>query len=512
MTPRPLATEELAVQAREALAGRLDAPTLRRAPASVAAVTHHGAVVSVHTHGEPRRDGAATAPGTVFRIASMSKSFLAATVLSLRDEGLLDLHVPIERYVPEAAATRYDGRPAHLTLDMLLSNRSGLAEDNPWGDEFLGASREFIGALVRDGLTLSATPASTYQYSNLGQSLAGRAIEAVTGRPVEDVIRERMLHPLGLAGTRASADLYPAGTDLARGFRTFDDGDSFVPEPYVETGALGCIGSLFSTVWDIAAWMGFLGSAFEANAADAVLAASSRREMQVAHTLIAPAAGQFGERELDGAGYGYGLVVEHDRRFGRVVQHAGGLPGFSSHMRWHPASGIGVAVFGNSDQFGAGRIAGAVLHDVLGRVDAPAAIVRPWPQTVAAARRIDDLLRAGRSDAWELMGPLARNVLRDVPAEVRTRRLEAALAEVGPPAPDATPFEGRVVSASDASALRWTVPCRAGALVCDVRMMGLGEPLVQSIDVQPADETGRKPRGETPLVTDHHRVVLPADR
>ena len=76
MTPRPLATEELAVQAREALAGRLDAPTLRRAPASVAAVTHHGAVVSVHTHGEPRRDGAATAPGTVFRIASMSLAML----------------------------------------------------------------------------------------------------------------------------------------------------------------------------------------------------------------------------------------------------------------------------------------------------------------------------------------------------------------------------------------------------------------------------------------------------
>ncbi|MFC4140680.1 MULTISPECIES: serine hydrolase [unclassified Microbacterium] len=502
------ATEQIAARANEALAERLDAATLRRAPASIAALTCHGEVVAVRTHGEPRRDGAATAPGTVFRIASMSKSFLAATALSLRDEGLLDLHAPIEGYVPEAAAARYEGRQARITIDTLLSNRSGLAEDNPWGDEHLGESREFLGALVGEGLTLSALPATEYQYSNTGQSLVGRAIEAVTGRPVEDVIRERMLDPLGLADTRASAGLYPAGTDLARGFRTFDDGGSFVPEPYVGTGALGCIGSLFSTVTDIAAWMGFLGSAFDADAGDVVLSAASRRELQVAHTLIAPVISQFADRELDGAGYGYGLVVEHDSRFGRIVQHAGGLPGFSSHMRWHPATGIGVVVFGNSDQFGAGRIASAVLHDVLGAVDAPAAVVHPWPQTVAAARRIDELLRAGQTDAWGRMGPLARNVLRDVPAQVRTRQLEAAAAEVGAPIADAAPFEERVVSATDASALRWTVPCLAGALVCDVRMVGLHDPVVQSIDVRVADSTGRKPRDESPRVTDHHRVVL----
>ncbi|MFE6735354.1 serine hydrolase domain-containing protein [Microbacterium sp. NPDC057650] len=500
--------EQLAAQAHAAMAERLDAATLRRSPASVAAVTLHGEVVAVHAHGEPRRDGAATGPGTVFRIASMSKSFLAATALSLRDEGLLDLHAPIEQYVPEVAAARYDGRPVRITLDTLLSNRSGLAEDNAWGDEHLGESREFVGALVDEGLTLSALPGTEYQYSNVGQSLVGRAVEAVTGRPVEDVIRERMLAPLGLADTRASAELYAAGADLARGFRTFDDGDTFAPEPYVGTGALGCIGSLFSTVSDIAVWMEFLGSAFDPDASDAVLSAASRRELQVAHTLIAPVISQFAGGELDGAGYGYGLVVEHERRFGRIVQHAGGLPGFSSHMRWHPATGIGVVVFGNSDQFGAGRVAGGVLHDVLGLVDAPAAVVRPWPQTIAAARRIDDLLRAGRTDAWDQAGPLARNVLRDVPPEVRTRRLLAALEETGDPLEDAAPFESRVVAATDASALRWTVPCRTGALVCDVRLVGLHDPIVQSIDVRVADETGFKPRDESPRVTDHHRVVL----
>lgn len=499
---------DLASHARDALAARLDAPTLRRAPASIAAVVHRGRVVAVSTHGQPRRDGAATAASTVFRIASMSKSFLGATALALRDDGLLDLHAPASEYLPGLPAAHTGDAP--VTLDALLSNRAGLAEDNAWGDRKLGASRAELAAVVA-GLIPSTLPGTEYQYSNIGISLIGRAIEAVTGREVEAVVRDRMLDPLGLTDTRAAADLYPAGSDLAAGFRTFDDGATFAPEPYVGSGALACIGSLFSTVRDIAVWADFLGSAFDADttgttdtAGTAALSASSRRELQTARTLIpigAPSAG----RELDGLGYGYGLVVEHDRRFGRIVQHAGGLPGFSSHMRWQPATGIGVVVFGNSDAFGAGRIATDVLTDVLTRVDAPAAVVRPWPETLDAARRIDELVAADRplSDA---AGILASNVLLDVPESVRSERLTAALAQVGPIRTDAAPFADRIVAAADRSALRWVVPCERGALVCDVHLVGLREPVVQEFTIQVAGEGGRKPRDEGPRVTDHHRV------
>ncbi|WP_348788794.1 serine hydrolase domain-containing protein [Leifsonia sp. NPDC080035] len=496
----------LAAHAREALAARLDEPTLRRAPASIAAVVQDGRVVAAHAHGEPRRDGVPTSEGTVFRIASMSKSFLAATALALRDEGRLDLHAPAAEYVPELASAR---DASLLTLDALLSNRAGLAEDNAWGDRSLGASRAEQSAIVAAGLPSATTPGTAYEYSNLGISLVGRAIERVTGHEVEDVIRERMLDPLGLHDTRASAELYPAGADLAAGFRTFDDGATFAAEPYVGTGALGCIGSLFSTVGDIAAWQHFLGSAFgDAPLREDVLSAASRRELQTARTLIPIGSGWFADRVLDGVGYGYGLVVEHDRRFGRVVQHAGGLPGFSSHMRLHTATGIGVVVFGNTDAFGAGRIAGELLTDVLTRADAPAALVRPWPETVAAARRIDALLLAGRPlDAADV--PLAGNVLLDVPAPVRAERLAAALAEVGPIRADAAPLDARILAAADRSWLRWSIPCERGALICDVHLVGLREPIVQEFTVEVADTAGRKPRDERPRVTDHHRVELP---
>lgn len=493
--------------ARDALAERLDATTLRRAPASIAAVVHRGRIIAVSTHGEPRRDGAPTVPGTVFRIASMSKSFLAAAALSLRDEGVLDLHAPATEYVPELAGARFGDDGTALTLDALLSNRAGLAEDNPWGDEHLGSSRAEIASAVAAGLPLAALPGTEYHYSNLGISFLGRAIEAVTGSAVEDVVRERLIEPLGLRDTRADAGRYAGDADLAAGFRTFDDGLSFTREPYVGSGALACIGSLFSTVDDIAAWMHFLGSAFDDTSTnEGPLRAASRREMQTVRTMVPLSERASAGRDLDGAGYGYGLVVEHDRRFGRIVLHAGGLPGFSSHMRWHPASGLGVVVFGNSDSFGAGGIAVDVLQGVLARADAPAAIVRPWPATLAAAARIDALLAEGRplSAAADL---LARNVLRDVPDDVRRRRLDEALTETGPVRADAAPFTARVLSAADRSSLRWVVPCERGALVCDVHMMGLREPLVQEFTVQVADATGVKPRGESARATDHHRVA-----
>ncbi|MCR2794301.1 beta-lactamase family protein [Microbacterium sp. zg.Y625] len=504
------APRDAVAHARAALGTHLLDDATRTAPAGIAAVTHRGRVLALTSFGEPRRDGAPTRRDTVFRIASMSKSFLAATALSLRDEGLLDLHAPAAALVPQLAAARFAGSTARVTLDALLSNRSGLPEDNPWGDDHLGDAWEHLSTLIAGGLRLSATPGTEYQYSNIGQSLVGRAIEAVTGRPVEEVVRERMLAPLGLTATRWSAAEYLPGADLAAGFRTFDEGASFAAEPYVGSGALACIGSLFSTVDDVAAWMHFLGSAFDDRpTAPEILSAASRREMQTARTMIPTAGAVFADRDgdLDGAGYGYGLVVEHDRRFGRIVQHAGGLPGFSSHMRWHPPTGIGAVVFGNSDAFRAGRIAAAVLRDVLGRVDAPSAVVQPWPETVHAATRLDELLRAGRplTDAGDL---LARNVLTDVPAGVRAQRLQQALAEVGPVRPDAAPFAARIVTASDAAALRWTVPCERGALVCDVRLVGLAAPVVQAVAVAVAGPDGRKPRDEPPSAADHHAVAL----
>jgi CubicO group peptidase (beta-lactamase class C family) len=491
--------------AQRALRRGLDEQARRAAPASIAAVCVGGRVRAVVTHSSPRADSAPTTTDTVFRIASMSKSFLSAAVLVLRDRGLIDLHAPITRYVPYARA-RYGDEDAVMTGDLLLSNRAGLGEDNAWADRHLGDSRADIAGVFDGGALLTASPGTTYQYSNLGQSLLGRAVESVTGGTVEESVRELLLEPLGLTRTAYVADGY-AADELAVGYRTFDEGATFVPESFVGSGALACIGSMFSTVEDIAVWMEFLASASGPNPVRPdVLASASRREMQQPRTPIPLPVGGVGGQTLTGSGYGYGLVVDDDRRFGRIVGHSGGLPGFSSHMRWHTATGTGVVAFGNSDEFGARRVAAAVLADVLEAIDAPAAVIRPWPTTVDAARRIDAALLAG--DGAGQLPYLADNVLRDVPAEVRDSRLAASRAQIAGVRSPQEPFESRVIAAMTEADLRWRIGGEDGDLVVELRMIGLPEPRVQSLTVSAVGRGERVSEGLSEGGEQYHRVEL----
>ena len=72
---------------------------------------------------------------TVFRIASMTKSFTAMSILKLRDEGKLTLDDPAERYVPELKGLRYPTTDSpRITIRHLLTHSEGFPEDNPWGD------------------------------------------------------------------------------------------------------------------------------------------------------------------------------------------------------------------------------------------------------------------------------------------------------------------------------------------------------------------------------------------
>lgn len=473
----PVSTSEAAAAALDAA---FDAHNLRMAPAALAAVFDRTGVIAWRAAGEPRRDGSATDRRTVFRIASMSKSFLAATALSLRDEGQLELDRAITDYVP-GVRFLLGGRDMSVTLRQLLTNRSGMPEDNAWGDRQLGAPREQIAALANEGFLLTAEPGERYQYSNLGMSLVGRAIEAVTDRSIEQEIATRFLQPLGLVHTRFEASDYPGGT-LAAGFRTFDEGATFADEPYVGSGALACIGGLFSTIDDIAAWVAFLASAFTDDPHRAeVLSVASRWELQRVHTMI-PIGAARTHQELDAIGYGMGLVVEHDRRFGHIVQHSGGLPGFSSHMRWHTPTGLGVVVFGNSDEFSAAQLAIRCHAGVLEEIDAPAAAVRPWPETLDFAQRIDRALCAAEPLAG-LDGVFAENVMRDVPADVRERRFAAALDSLGPIDPTQNPLSARVRSSASPAELRWTIECQRGTLHCEIRLIGMRVPLVQALVV-----------------------------
>jgi CubicO group peptidase (beta-lactamase class C family) len=105
---------------------------------------------------------------TVFRIASMTKSFTAMAILKLRDEGKLALDDPAEKYVPELRGLRYPTSDSpRITVRHLLSHAEGFPEDNPWGDQQLSVTDAQFSSMVRAGIPFSNPPGVAYEYLRL---------------------------------------------------------------------------------------------------------------------------------------------------------------------------------------------------------------------------------------------------------------------------------------------------------------------------------------------------------
>ncbi|MGD2068692.1 MAG: serine hydrolase [Gemmatimonadota bacterium] len=197
-------------------------------PGAWLVVGHGGDIVL--TRGWGRLDWAADAASvrstTVWDLASVTK-VVATTlaVMTLVEEGTLDLDAPLHRYLP---AWPEDGPRGRITLRLLLNHRSGLPAGAPFW-RGLGASATLdqrVRALA--GVDLEAAPGRREIYSDLGPILAGFAVEAVTGEPLDVYVERRIYRPLGLGQTtfrplergvpeEAIAPTERIGTQLLRG-------------------------------------------------------------------------------------------------------------------------------------------------------------------------------------------------------------------------------------------------------------------------------------------------------
>jgi CubicO group peptidase (beta-lactamase class C family) len=138
-------------------------------------------------------------PNTVFRIASMTKSFTAMAILKLRDEGKLSLDDPAARYVPELATLPYptNDSPA-ITIRHLLTHSEGFPEDNPWGDRQLAQTDETMRAWIKAGIPFSTAPGTAFEYSNYGFAILGQIVAKASGKPYAVYVRDNILRPLGM--------------------------------------------------------------------------------------------------------------------------------------------------------------------------------------------------------------------------------------------------------------------------------------------------------------------------
>jgi CubicO group peptidase (beta-lactamase class C family) len=449
-------------------------------PGAVMGVVIDGELAWVRTAGF--QDGAGkrpVTPDTVFRIASMTKSFTAMAIIKLRDANRLSLDDPVARFVPELENLPYPTKDSPtLTIRHLLTHSEGFPEDNPWGDRQLAQPDRVMDEWMRAGIPFSNAPGVAYEYSNYGFAILGRIVEKASGRPYAVYVRDEILRPLGMTSTTFEAGEV-SRERIAQGHRREDD--VWKDEPALAHGSFGAMGGLWTSARDLSRYVAFLMSAFPPrdDAEAGPIKRSSAREMQQAWRWQGASASRTSADaplQMSASGYGYGLGVSQDCRFPAMVGHGGGLPGYGSLMRWLPEYGVGLIGMGNVTYAGFGPLFSDAF-DALRRTGAlQPRVVRPSPSLLAAQRDVSRLIHK-----WDdaLASKIAAdNLFMDEPATRRAARLKELSGRHG-----ACQTAG-LINAENALRGRWRQRCERGWLEVFITLAPTSAPSVQLMSVQ----------------------------
>ncbi|MGI5447668.1 serine hydrolase domain-containing protein [Streptomyces sp. CA-243310] len=249
-----------------------------------------------------------------FRIGSQTKTFTAATVLQLVDEGKVSLDTSIDTYLPGiVTGNGYDG--TRITVRHLLQHTGGIAAYDPLASIALvepdGTYKP--ATLVKEGLKRApvSAPGAGFTYSNTNYLILGMLIEKVTGTQVHEAVTRRIIEPLGLTGT-----VFPA------------PGDRTLPAPavggyhgarigpfYFWSPVLSYDPSLFSAAGAVVSTLEDLGTFYGALTAGRVVSPAALAEREKV-------------RDLNGAGYGLGITKVALSCGGEAWGHNGAVPGY----------------------------------------------------------------------------------------------------------------------------------------------------------------------------------------
>lgn len=448
-------------------------------PGAVFGVIVDGELVWVKAAGaREKTNNAPVTADTVFRIASMTKSFTAMAILKLRDEGKLSLEDRVAKYVPELAKLPYPTTDSQvLTIRHLLTHSEGFPEDNPWGDRQLAQSDETMRSWLRAGIPFSTSPGTAFEYSNYGFAILGQIVAKVSGRPYADYVRDNILRPLGMNASTFDQKSVPA-QHIALGYRR--EGEAWQPEPILDHGSFGAMGGLWTNAHDLARYVAFLMSAFPPRDEPerGPIKRSSAREMQQPWRPSPASAFRAtvdARLQLGVSAYGYGLGVSDDCRFGYVISHGGGLPGYGSLMRWLPQYGVGLIGMANQTYQGFNNL----FNDTLTALHRTGALqprpVQPSPALLKAQTDVTQLIINWNDSLANQIA--ADNLFLDIAADVRARRWKALAEEHGTCRP--------ATSIKPENALRgeWRMMCDRGWLDVFITLAPTMPPKVQALSV-----------------------------
>lgn len=286
---------------------------------------------------------------TLFEIASITKSFTAAAILKLEEQGQLSLDDPIAVHLP--------GVPPHsrkITIHQLLSHTSGVPGQNASGrgEDLAKVVVDYLGSGPRD------KPGSKWEYWNGGYALLAGIVEQASGEPYTRFCEEQLFAPAGMSETGFTGDQDLEASRAAIGRSSQGAPRSALEHPY---GAYGYqyrgMGGIVTHVLDLLKWD-------RALAGTAVLGEASKTK------LFAPVAN----------GYACGWFVDRAANGGGRLSHGGSVRGFTADFRRFPAQDACIAVLSNTDDAHSREIAENLECLLFGRP-----LAHPAPKTAPLA-------------------------------------------------------------------------------------------------------------------------------
>lgn len=367
---------------------------------------------------------------SVYRIASMSKSFAGVAILQLRDAGKLQLDDAIVNYIPELKGQKYSPDSPEITIRHLLTHAAGFPEDNPWGDRQLGISTKEMLDMFKKGISFSNEPGVTYEYSNMAFAMLGYIIEKVSGQTYQQYIIDQVWKPLNMNSTYWDYTKVPKA-DLVLGYRWVYE--KFVPQPIEGDGAYGIMGGILTSTEDFAKYMALHQNAYLTTAtSSSVLKKSSLKEMHFPWNF-----NSYNQRGFKGSGevcgnnsfYGYGLRIDKNCENVSMVGHSGGLPGYGSDWKIMPQYGLGIVTLSNGTYGSAALLNNEILPFIISKAGLSP---KPFPVTAILKQRQQELYNLLPS--WskaKASGIFAVNFFDDYYVDLLQKDTEAAFAKAG---------------------------------------------------------------------------------
>jgi CubicO group peptidase (beta-lactamase class C family) len=378
-------------------------------PGIAVAIVQNGRTVLVRGWGVRRLgEPAPVDERTLFQVASNTKAVTAGALAILVSEGRLRWDDRVIDHLPwfrlgDPYVTR------ELTVRDLLTHRSGLglgAGDLLWFHSTYG--REEIVRRLRT-IQPASSFRSRYAYDNVLYIAAGELVEAVSGRPWDDFVRERIFMPLGMAATQTSVTLHRPGDDVATPHARVDGRMQVVAFDTVDN--IGGAGSINSSVAEMAAWVRVQLDSGRVDATRRLWGEREAREMWAPHTIksIGSPPPALAALRANFSAYGLGWDLRDYRGF-KLVTHTGGLAGMLSRVMLVPDRKLGIVVLSNGETPAFDAVAFRLLDHYLGAppTDWIAGFGAAAAQGQAGDRQVEDSLVRTRNAASKPSLPLAR--------------------------------------------------------------------------------------------------------